>query len=261
MGMKTLLSLFDYTGEWSQPFFDAGWNVIQWDMQHFNEMNVMLLTDVETCLDLFENVDGILAAIPCTHFAVSGAQYWKAKDQDGRTQEAIDLVHRVFQIVNLFRPTDPDYNDTFFWCIENPVGRLNKMFPELPKPVYFHPYEFAGYNNLSKHDIAWLDAIRAKQGIDLTNDEVAHIWKCNAYTKKTGLWGEFNANLVKKSIAPCKGAPQGSPLQRLGGKSDKTKNKRSETPFGFAQAFFEANHNHTIDIEMFPYSTTSAMHE
>ena len=35
----------------------------------------------------FDTVYGILAAPPCTDFAGSGAQYWKTKDEDGRTKE------------------------------------------------------------------------------------------------------------------------------------------------------------------------------
>jgi len=49
--------------------------------------------------------------------------------------------------------------------------------------------------------------------------------------------------MVKKPVPPVKGAPQGSPIQRLGGKGAKTKEIRSNTPAGFAQAFFQANHN------------------
>lgn len=239
--MKTILSLFDYSGEWSKPFWDAGCNVIQWDMKIADFMDMNLIDSAEQALETFEDVDGILAAVPCTHFAVSGAQYWKAKDQDGRTREAKQLVIRVLQLVDLFKPTDPEYEGTFFWAIENPVGRLGKLFPELPEPYYFHPHEFAGHLNLSPKDISWLDEIRNKNGIDLTPEEVDHIWKCNTYTKKTGLWGEFNNQLIKKPIEPCKGSAQGSPTQRLGGKSDKTKELRSYTPAGFAKAFFEAN--------------------
>ena len=32
--MKTILSLFDYTGNWSEPYRQAGYNVIQQDLKH-----------------------------------------------------------------------------------------------------------------------------------------------------------------------------------------------------------------------------------
>ena len=242
--MKTLLSLFDYSGNWSEPFFQARWNVIPWDIKLADFMDINLLEDAETVLDMFENVDGILAAVPCTDFAVSGAQYWKQKDEDGRTEQSMEYVRQVLRLVDLFLPTDFEYYDdpdnTFFWAMENPVGRLSKLFPELGKPYYFNPFEFAGYLNLSEKDIKKLDRIRTKNGISVTTQEAEFIARCEAYTKKTGLWGDFNRDLIKKEIQPVRACTQGSPLQRLGGKNDKTNELRSYTPTGFAQAFYEA---------------------
>jgi len=58
------------------------------------------------------------------------------------------------------------------------------------------------------------------------------------YKKRTLLWGNFNTNLNKNPVEPI--IP--SPLhQNLGGKSEKTKELRSMTPQGFANAFFQAN--------------------
>ncbi len=74
--MKTLLSLFDYSGTWSEPFAQGGWNVINWDIKLSELMDINHIDLVETALDLFEDVDGILAAAPCTDFAGCGAQYW-----------------------------------------------------------------------------------------------------------------------------------------------------------------------------------------
>jgi hypothetical protein len=57
------------------------------------------------------------------------------------------------------------------------------------------------------------------------------------YTKKTLLWGCFN-HPAKNPVEPT----DGSKLWRMyGGTSDHTKEMRSITPAGFAQAFYEAN--------------------
>lgn len=227
------------------PFANAGWNVIQWDIKLHDFMDLNLIEDAETALEMFENVDGILSAPPCTDFSVSGAQYWPKKDADGTTARSLELVFQVQRLANLFRPTDPDFYEeggTFFWVAENPVGRFGKL-SGLDKPLYFDPYEFAGYMNPTKKQLAELDRIRLKNGEGVTNEENELVMSLNAYTKKTGLWGEFNRDLIKKPIAPVKTAKQGSFTQRLGGKSDKTKEIRSFTPMGFAQAFFEANCN------------------
>lgn len=244
--MKTLLSLFDYSGNWSQPFAENGWNVIQWDIKLAEFMDINLIDDAETALDLFENVDGIIAATPCTEFTKSCAQYWPQKDQDGRTQKAIQLVYQTLKLVDLFRPTDPEYDGTFFWAVENPIGRIARLVPQLGDAYYFDPFEFAGWNNLTREDLLWLEQIRGKNGNKITKKEAYHIELCNAYTKRTGLWGEFNRNLKKRPIAPVKACVQGSVIQRQGGNSRKTKELRSITPLGFAQAFYAANCNHKI---------------
>ena len=90
-----------------------------------------------------------------------------------------------------------------FWVIENPVGRLKYWLGD-PK-MYFNPCDYG-----------------------------------DPYTKKTCLWGDFNVP-IKTPVEPIRSCKQGSWLQKLGGKSDKTKELRSVTPPGFALAFFKAN--------------------
>jgi hypothetical protein len=251
--MKTLLTLFDYSGAWAQPFADNGWNVIQWDIKIEEFMDINLLDSAETVLDLFEDVDGIIAAPPCTDFASSGAQYWGKKDAAGTTEKAMEYVRQVLRLADLFRPTDPDYfeedeENVFFWAMENPVGRMNTLFPELEKPYYFNPSDFAGYLDITAADLQRLDVLRAKNGEGITAEENEFIIRANAYTKKTGLWGEFNRNMERRVIQPVKSCKQGSFTQRLGGNNAATKEARSNTPEGFALAFYQANFNHQVEI-------------
>jgi hypothetical protein len=147
------------------------------------------------------------------------------------------------RLVNLFTPTDPDYDGTFFWSLENPVGRINKIFPELGSPFYFDPFQFAGYVT-SKKDQQRLQQIRKKNGINVTDSENNFVIECEAYTKKTALYGDFNNKLIKKIIDPVRTCKQGSPLQRLGSGNKITKRERSYTPYGFAEAFYQANKNY-----------------
>jgi hypothetical protein len=90
-----------------------------------------------------------------------------------------------------------------FWALENPVGRLNAW---LGKPkMYFQPCDYG-----------------------------------DAYTKKTCLWGVFKEP-KRTPVKPEKVCKQGSWVQKLGGKSERTKMLRSITPVGFSMAFYEAN--------------------
>ena len=87
------------------------------------------------------------------------------------------------------------------------MGRLPGLLPELlGKPeMYYQPWEYG-----------------------------------DPYTKKTCLWGVFNAP-AKNPVKPIRSCNQGSWVQQLGGKSERTKLLRSITPPGFAKAFYEAN--------------------
>lgn len=192
---KTILSLFDFSGNWSKPYKDNEYNVVQIDTKLGFDI-------LDFDAELLDSVYGILAAPPCTDFSGSGAQYWKAKDLDGRTAYSLSLVDKVLELVDIY---DPE-----FWVIENPVGRLTTLRPQLGKPWYFNPNEFAGY---------------------LENPVT------DQYTKKTGLWGKFNKP-VKIELPAILG---NSPIMKLGGKSEKTKELRSMTPVGFALAFYGAN--------------------
>jgi hypothetical protein len=193
---KVILSLFDYTGNWSKPYADNWYSVVQIDIQHGD--NIMTWDYKK-----FSSVYGILAAVPCTDFAISGARHFAQKDADGTTQRSIEVVYKTLEIINYFNPT--------FWVVENPMSRIHKCVPELGEVKYkFNPCDFAGYTN-SESD---------------------------RYNKTTWLWGKFNAP-VKKRIEPLTAeCPQ---WRKYGGKSLKTKNARSATPLGFAQAFYEAN--------------------
>lgn len=183
---KIILDLCGGTGAWSKPYKDAGYNV---------KLITFPPDDVRLYMKPIFEVYGILAAPPCDHFSVSGAQYWKAKDTDGRTKDGISIMDACMRIIFVCNPV--------FWCLENPVGRM-KYFIGDPQLI-FNPCDYG-----------------------------------DPYTKKTLLWGKFNLP-EKNKVEPIKVCSQGSWLQKLGGKSEKTKMLRSITPEGFAKAFFKAN--------------------
>lgn len=186
--MRTILSLCDYTGNWSSPYSQAGgYQVIQIDLKHGQ--------DIRFLPHIVEPVHGILAAPPCTSFSVSGAQYWPTKDRDGTTAADLALVDACLRAVAIYNPA--------WWALENPVGRLRRWLG--PPRLYFNPCDFG-----------------------------------DPYTKKTCLWGTFTPP-APTPVTPIRTSCQGSWIQNLGGKSERTKELRSATPLGFARAFFEAN--------------------
>lgn len=195
LSQPIVISLFDYSGCWSAPYRKSGYRVLQVDKKLGFDINKWDYRQISKGL-----VGGILAAPPCTDFTVSGAQYWKKKDKAGSTNDSVKLVKKILEVVKYFNPR--------WWVIENPVGRLNDLVPELEAygPWYWQPYQFG-----------------------------------DRWTKKTGLWGVFNKPQARYKSLPPRYSKQGSWTQLLGGKSETTKELRSITPPGFAQAFFEAN--------------------
>jgi hypothetical protein len=189
---RVIVSLFDHSGEWSRPYREAGYQVVHFDIKEpggfgwsydIADFSVEFLTE-ELGLD---TVYGILAAPPCTHFTVSGAQYWPEKDADGRTDAMIELVYTVFRCVELFAPK--------FWVFENPVGRLPKLIPELGRPWYFQPHWFG-------------DAYTKKTGLwgrfytDLERNDVEPVRACEAGSWLMKLGGKSEKTKALRSVTP-----------------------------------------------------------
>tara|TARA_R100001594_G_C3894495_1_gene229261 strand:- start:2 stop:580 length:579 start_codon:yes stop_codon:yes gene_type:complete len=120
---KTIISLCDYSGNWSKPYKDNGFNVIQVDLH--------LAQDIRLFKKIKKKVYGILAAPPCTEFAGSGARWWKNKNPQ-LLFDNIALVDACFRIIVVHNPK--------FWVLENPVGRLVHW---IGKPKYiFNPCDY-----------------------------------------------------------------------------------------------------------------------
>lgn len=108
-GDKIILDLCGGTGSWSKPYRDAGYDV-------------RVITLLEHSVLTYEppkGVYGILAAPPCTQFAVSGARWWKDKDPK-LLDEALDIFDACMDIIR-------SYDDLQFWALENPIGRLKRL--------------------------------------------------------------------------------------------------------------------------------------
>ena len=206
---KIIIDICGGTASWSKYYAENGYHVIVVDLGWIEHRSTGLsarayipILNARTFILKYNSIYGILAAPPCTHFSSSGAQYWPAKDADGRTKADLLIVHACLDIIEVAQPEG-------FWALENPVGRLPDLCPRLEqlggKRRYFNPCDYG-----------------------------------DPYTKKTCLWGSFNMP-EKHPVEPIRHNKQGSWLQSLGGSSEETKRLRSMTPDGFAKAFYEAN--------------------
>lgn len=134
--MLTVLSLCDFTGAWSQPYVDAGYDVVRLDIRRGQDVR------------LFEAlpfpVRGVLAAPPCTDFASSGARWWAAKGEQALL-DGLAVVDACLRIVAVHRPQ--------WWCLENPVGRLRKYLGA-PR-MAFDPADYG--DAYTKRTLLWGD--------------------------------------------------------------------------------------------------------
>lgn len=233
--MQFVVSLYDYTGAAAQPWAEAGYPCVCFDIQHSAVMPRVErfqgggsisyiradLHDRETLSDIATAYRGKTAfgmAFPvCTDMAVSGAAHFATKlDNDPLFQEkAVDHAvwcEKVFQAIGT-----P-------YLIENPVSVLSTKWRKFDHA--FEPYQYGGYipDDQAAHP-KWPDYIAPR----------------DAYPKKTCLWTGNGFVMPERRPVDC---PPGYSTQhkKLGGKSAKTKNIRSATPRGFARAVFEANH-------------------
>lgn len=134
---RIILDLCGGTGSWSAPYREAGYDV-----------RLVTLPDHDVrAYEPPDGVHGILAAPPCDHFSVSGAQYWSEKDADGRTAAALDVVDACLRIVREARPS--------WWALENPIGRLRSLRADALGPVAlaFDPCDYG--DPYTKRTLLW----------------------------------------------------------------------------------------------------------
>lgn len=206
--MKYVVCLFDISGVMGEPWREAGYGVINIDIQGSDE-TLKLPGPGEAVSWKYDITNGVpkkLAEIdgqvkfacafpPCTHLAVSGARWFKGKG-----------LRKLSESIAMFA-TAADYLEQSGarYFIENPVSTISTYWR---KPDYtFHPWFFNKLDSSS------------------------------SYTKKTCLWvgGGFvmPPACVDESLAVVS--------DRIIGLSGKDKYERSLTPKGFAIAVFQSN--------------------
>jgi len=130
MDKKIILDLCGGTGGWSKFYNeDKNYDVRIIDFNEWGENNFD--GDIRFFKKIKEPVYGILAAPPCTHFAGSGARWWKEKGIEP-LKDGLSIVDSVFRIVFAHKPK--------FWVMENPVGRLVHYVGK-PKMI-FNPCDY-----------------------------------------------------------------------------------------------------------------------
>jgi hypothetical protein len=233
--MANVVSLYDESGNMLRPWAEAGHDCFCVDILnnntservsagwlHFVKAN-MLDPSVKANVLALKPVF-IASFPPCTDLATCGARHFEAKAAINANylKEAMDLVYIAKDIIE--QAGCPGF-------FENPVSVIST---EYRKPdFYFNPNEYGGYLPEDDCHPRWPEYIEPR----------------DAYTKKTCLWAFNNFTMPDKLKVPigavvefeaadgtiARGSKQWG---KLGGKSAKTKQIRSETPRGFAKAVY-----------------------
>jgi hypothetical protein len=174
-----ILDLCGGSGSWSKPWADAGYEVVIVDAGSGDDVRTYTPPD---------NVLGVLAG--------SGARWWADKPET-LLIEAVEIVRACLDIIQTAKPA--------WWALENPVGRLARVVPELGRFSYtFQPWEYG-----------------------------------DPYTKRTCIWGSA-IRPTRNPVEPT----EGGKIWRMAPSPERAA-LRSVTPQGFAKAFYEANRGRT----------------
>jgi len=114
--------------------------------------------------DMFDleltSFDLIIAHPPCTAICLSGNRYYSGTKA---RKDGAEFVKRIWQI-----PIDK-------LAIENPVGVLNTLISELPKPQYIQPWQY-GHGETKKTGL-WLRGLPQLQPTNEVEGREQRIWK------------------------------------------------------------------------------------
>ncbi len=146
---RIILDLCGGTGSWSLPYKEAGYDVRNITLPEFDLMETWFDEGKVhfTEKDGFgakasfsqEDIYGILAAPPCTHFSLARTTAKTPRDLD----KGMETVRACLKIIWKTKPQ--------FWVLENPKGLLRKF---LGKPAFeFDASEFGETYN--KHTDLW----------------------------------------------------------------------------------------------------------
>lgn len=218
--------MYDESGNMLRPWAEAGFTVYNIDIlndMRSEQVGAGVMHFIKA--DLFdpENIERIKALDPrfissfppCTDLAACGAKHFANK-----REEDPDFQIKAMQLFRL--PGQIAEELQVPWFSENPRSMVSTLWR---KPDYkFNPWEYGGY---------------------LPEDDVHPRWPQylpprDAYPKETWIWsGNWFVMPKRKPVEDVHDCYPG--WKKLGGKSAKTKQIRSETPRGFARAVFEAN--------------------
>lgn len=208
MSRDTVLCLCDLTGNFAQPWVEAGYRAVLVDPQHGwhtqeGRLEKWAATVDESLSWLTGELDRLAFVAgfpPCTDLAVSGARWFESKrDTDPLFQAKAVAVAEQCRTIGRLSGSP--------WFVENPVSVLSSVWG--PPDHTFDPHDFTAFE------------------------------PADNYTKRTCLWAGGGFRMPKVNRDRTLGPPDDRIHKAP--PSEERANFRSATPLGFARAVFAAN--------------------
>lgn len=108
----------------------------------------------------FSEFDLVIAHPPCTALCVSGNRWYAGTDA---RRDAAEFIWRIWSL-----PVGR-------LAIENPVGVINTLLPEMPRPQYVQPWMF-GHGETKKTGL-WTRGLPELVPTDIVEGREGRIWK------------------------------------------------------------------------------------
>lgn len=118
---KVILSLCDFSGTWSYPYREAGYDVRKVDLRGGHDVRLMIFPK--------QPIHGVLAAPPCTTFSLAS---FGRQRTDAEMCAGLAVVDACLRIITMTKPQ--------WWALENPVGTLQRYLG--PPQFLFQPHQF-----------------------------------------------------------------------------------------------------------------------
>lgn len=177
--MKILVAC-EFTGTVRDAFIRRGHEAVSCDLRPSDSAKGTHIQADALAIARNETWDLIIAHPPCTDLASSGAQYWAAKQADGRQQAAI-----AFFLALMNMPCERI-------AVENPVGIMGTVYRKADQIV--QPWMFG--EPFNKKTCFWLKGLPPLAPTKIV--EPTHNWGSNSYRSGSGKlsalpsihWGE-----------------------------------------------------------------------
>lgn len=188
--MKILIAC-EFSGIVRDAFIAAGHDAMSCDLLPTEQPGPHYQGD---CFDLdWSQYDMAIAHPPCTAICVSGNRYYS------QTQSRNDGAEFVWKIWE--QPVRK-------LCIENPVGVINSMIPDMPKPQYIQPWEH-GHGETKKTGL-WLRDLPPLMATSIVQGRENRIWKMSPSADRSK-----QRSLTYPGIAAAMAQQWGTPSRAL----------------------------------------------